>query len=157
MKNSVKNLLLTACAVVALGSCTVEGSITVNNDDYVYAQYLGFQSKNDSLWGLMNLNGEVLVKPTFKNKPFDVTQDRFFVQNADSLWELYSAEPEPKRIGSDQYASVGTFRHGLCPVSKPHEGLMYINVNGEKAIDMATLNDKEVVAAFNFFDERARM
>lgn len=157
MKYSVKNLLLTACAVVALGSCTVEGSITVNNDDYVYAQYLGFQSKNDSLWGLMNLNGEVLVKPTFKNKPFDVTQDRFFVQNADSLWELYSAEPEPKRIGSDQYASVGTFRHGLCPVSKPHEGLMYINVNGEKAIDMATLNDKEVVAAFNFFDERARM
>ena len=38
------------------------------------------------------------------------------------------AEPEPKRIGSDQYASVGAFRHGLCPVSKPNKGLMYINV-----------------------------
>ena len=157
MKYSVKNLLLTACAVVVLGSCKVEGSITVNNDDYAYAQYLGFQSKNDSLWGLMNLDGEVLVKPTFKNKPLDVTQDRFFVQNADSLWELYSAEPEPKRIGSDQYASVGAFRHGLCPVSRPNEGLMYINVNGEKVIDMATLNNKAVVAAFNFFDERARV
>ncbi len=157
MKYSVKNLLLTACAVVVLGSCKVEGSITINNDDYAYAQYLGFQSKNDSLWGLMNLDGEVLVKPTFKNKPLDVTQDRFFVQNADSLWELYSAEPEPKRIGSDQYASVGAFRHGLCPVSRPNEGLMYINVNGEKVIDMATLNNKAVVAAFNFFDERARV
>ena len=40
MKYSVKNLLLTACAVVTLGSCKVEGSITVNNDDYAYAQYL---------------------------------------------------------------------------------------------------------------------
>ena len=48
MKYSVKNLLLTACAVMVLGSCTVEGSIAVNNDDYVYAQYLGFQSKKDS-------------------------------------------------------------------------------------------------------------
>lgn len=34
---------------------------------------------------------------------------------------------------------------------------MYINVNGEKAIDLAILNNKEVVAAFNFFDERARV
>ena len=157
MKYSVKNLLLTACAVVALGSCTVEGSVTINTDDYEYVQYLGFQSKKDSLWGLMNLDGEVLVKPTFKNEPLDVTQDRFFVQNADSLWELYSAEPEPKRIGNDQYVSVGAFQYGLCPVSKPHEGLMYINVNGEKVIDMATLDSKEVLAAFNFFDERARV
>lgn len=157
MKYSAKNLFLTACAVLALGSCTVEGSITVNNDDYSYAQYLGFQSLNDSLWGLMNLDGEVLVKPTFKDRPLDVTEDRFFVLNADSLWELYSAEPEPKRIGSDEYASVGAFRQGLCPVSKPGEGLMYIDANGGKVIDLATLSGKEVVIAFNFFDERARV
>ena len=152
MRNSVKKLFLAACAVMVLGSCTVEGSITINHDDYAYAQYIGFQSTSTGLGGLMNLDGDVLVKPMFKNKPLDVTQDRFFVQNADSLWELYSAEPEPKRIGSDQYASVGAFRHGLCPVSKPHEGLMYINVNGEKAFDMAVLNNKEVVAAYNFSD-----
>ena len=135
----------------------MEGSVTISTDDYAFVQYLCFQSKNDSLWGLMNLDGKVLVKPTFKNKLLDATQDRFFVQNADSLWELYSAEPEPKRIGNDQYVSVGAFQYGLCPVSKPHEGLMYINVNGEKVIDMATMDSKEVLAAFNFFDERARV
>lgn len=66
---------------MVLGSCTVEGSITINHDDYAYAQYIGFQSISTGLWGLMSLDGDVLVKPMFRYKPLDVTQDRFFVQN----------------------------------------------------------------------------
>ena len=50
MKHSVKKLFLTACAVMVLESCTVEGSITINHDDYAYAQYIGFQSTSTGLW-----------------------------------------------------------------------------------------------------------
>ncbi len=45
MRNSVKKLFLAACAVMVLGSCTVEGSITINHDDYAYAQYIGFHGQ----------------------------------------------------------------------------------------------------------------
>ena len=62
-------------------------------------EYIPFQETADGQWGMISLDGKVLFKEEFKNKPTIVRDGRFFVRTKDGVWEMYDATEKPKKIG----------------------------------------------------------
>lgn len=148
-------MLMLLVAATMLANCSLLDS--EKKDAYCFRQAIAFQAVEDGPWGLIDLNGKVLVEPMFDNEPTMASCDRFFVLNKDSLWELYTVEAEPQRVGNATYKDVGAFVDGLCPVTIPGSWPQYIDVNGKVAIDMKEYNGQRVVMTTNFQDGRARI
>lgn len=146
------SLMTLALSVLMLGSCGLLGEQQVNIS---YVQAIAYQVEGDSLYGMMNLNGEVICKPQFKNEPTEASCDRFFVQGDDDLWQLYTLEPNPKAVNGKKYYDVGAFVEGLCPVTEPNSYPKYINVEGEVVFEAKEYEGKRIVAAYNFLNGMA--
>lgn len=151
MRIKILFLTLLAC-VMSMLSCSDS-----KNDTEALVQYVAFQVEKDGKWGLVNLNGEVLVNPIFDNEPTEVTCDRFFVKGEDGLYQLYTAEAQPKVVGTDKYINVGVFHDGKCPVAKPGSAPMYIDTQGNVLFTMDRIGDHYVLTAGNFSEGRARI
>ena len=147
--NNKKLLSLTtlALSVLMLGSCSLleEQQVSIS-----YVQAIAFQMEGDSLYGMMNLNGEVICKPQFKKEPTEASCDRFFVQDDDNLWELYTLEAIPKSVNGKKYYDVGAFVDGLCPVTEPDSYPKYINVDGEVVFEAKEYEGKRIIQVHNF-------
>lgn len=141
-----------ALSVLMLGSCSLLEEQQVSNS---YIQAIAFQMEGDSLYGMMNLNGEVIFKPQFKKEPTEASCDRFFVQDDDNLWELYTLEATPKSVNGKKYYDVGAFVEGLCPVTEPNSSPKYINVEGEVVFEAKEYKDKKIIEAHNFRNSMA--
>lgn len=146
------SLMTLALSVLMLGSCGLLGEQEVNRS---YVQAIAYQVEGDSLYGMMNLNGEVICKPQFKKEPTEASCDRFFVQGDDDLWELYTLEPNPKAVNGKKYYDVGAFVEGLCPVTEPNSYPKYINVEGEVVIEAKEYEGKKIIQAHNFLNGMA--
>lgn len=148
-------MFLLLMATCMLASCSLLDS--EKKDAYSFRQGVAFQEVEDGPWGLVDLNGKVLVEPMFDSEPTMPSCDRFFVLSEDSLWELYTVEAQPQRVGNATYKDVGAFVDGLCPIVAPGSWPQYIDVNGKVVIDMKEYNGQRVVRAMNFQDGRARI
>jgi len=147
-------------AVMLLESCSLFSEN--EKEPYAYVQATAFTKEGSEKYGMMNLNGEVIIEPQFENEPTEASCDRFFVQDEDDLWELYTLEATPKRIGTHKFKDVGAFVNGLCPVTRPGSWPEYIDVNGEKKFDAKDYLDKDgktkrIIYAFNFQDGMAKV
>lgn len=60
-------------------------------------EYIPFQETADGQWGMISLDGKVLFKEEFKNKPTIVRDGRFFVRTKDGVWEMYDATEKPRK------------------------------------------------------------
>lgn len=152
MKSKFYALTALVCAVVMLDSCSMLNGEKENN--YSYLQSVSFKYEDDG-YGMMNLNGEVIFEPRFKNDLTDASCDRFFAQDDDGLWELYTLEANPKRVNDEKYCDVGAFVDGLCPVTQKDSWPKYINTEGEVVFEAKEYKGKNIVAACNFHDGMA--
>ena len=151
----LKKMFLLCVVATMFANCSLLDS--EKKEAYSFRQAVAFQEIENGPWGLVDLNGRVLVEPMFASEPTMPSCDRFFVLNEDSLWELYTLEAQPQRVGDATYKDVGAFVDGLCPVTRPGSWPQYIDVDGKVAIDMKEYNGQRVVRAMNFQDGRARI
>ena len=152
-KISLFSVLFFAAAMLVSCDKKSSGEAEEEQDNGQYqVDYFGFQEEEDGLWGLMATDGTVLVKPKFQNYISAVVNDRFYV-NDDDEYTIYTAEKNPKKIGT--YKNCGSFTGNLCPVQDMNDHILYIDKDGEKVLDVTEINGKKVQAAYNFFCGRA--
>ena len=127
------SVLLFAAAMLVSCDTKTSGEAEEEQDNGQYqVDYFGFQEEEDGLWGLMATDGTVLVKPKFQNYISAVVNDRFYV-NDDDEYTIYTAEKNPKKIGT--YKNCGSFTGDLCPVQDMNDHILYIDKDGEKVLN----------------------
>lgn len=104
--------------------------VSCNRTENEGIEALPFQETEDGQWGMISLDGNVLFKDEFKEKPTIVRDGRFFVRNKDGLWEMYDAQEKPKKIGSD-FAHISMFMNGRAVVAVKDKPVSIIDTNGE--------------------------
>ena len=112
---------------------------------------IAFQEEENGDWGLMDMDGNVLVKPKFKGYVTAVINGAFSVLNEeDSEYTLYVLDGDkPRKIGT--YQDVGAFTGNLCPVTDKNNNMKYVDKEGNSPFDIKKIKGKKVVSAFNFF------
>lgn len=127
---------VTMLVVLVVGGIGVYVVYAYMNEPKSGVEYFPYQESENGLWGMMSPSGEVLCSEEFKEKPTVVRDGRFMVRNLDGLWEIYTAEKKPKKVGGE-YAFASMFQDGLALVAEKGKPVSIIDVNGKtiKVID----------------------
>ena len=140
MKNKLLNILF--CSFVLL-------CMSCSKDQEQRVQFIPFQESDNSLWGMISPSGKVLFNEEFKEKPTIVRNDRFMVRNADGLWEIYTAEEKPQKIGTE-YAFASMFNEGKALVAEKGKCVSMIDTNGKTIKLLDKIDGKQVDAVERF-------
>ena len=141
------------CALLFVGVLLAGCSKNSSSRGYEVTAF-AFQEEEDGKWGLMDMDGKVLVKPKFRGDVSVVIGDRFTVTDENNeLTTLYTAEEKPQKIGT--YQKVGIFSGKACPVRDKNGVIRFIDKDGNDAFDMKTVSKKKVISAYSFFNGRA--
>lgn len=113
--------------------------------------YLPFKSSSEGKWGLIGTDGEVLFEEEFKDEPTVARNDRFMVKNGNGLWEVYTADSKPEKIG-DEYLQIADFYATVTPSVKKNERINLIDVDGNVVKTLDKFNNKNIIkcSRFNF-------
>lgn len=134
--------------ILVLASCSS------NSENQI--THLPFQTEEDGRWGLIDMEGNVLIEDEFKSTPSVVIDGCFCVKNSDGLYEFYTAEKKFKQIG-EEYLSVGYFSEGLAPVVKKDSRITYINKDGKVVFELTKYKDDPIEEAYPFENGIARV
>ena len=136
-------LLLTGCDKLLGGS----------SDKGFTIDYIAFQEDDGGKWGLMDLNGNVILQPKFDNMPMSVINDCFSVYDSDgSFYTMYTLTEDGKAKKIGKFNDVGAYTGKYCPVVDDNSNIKYIDKEGNKVIDLKKIKGKKAVQAYNFFD-----
>ena len=136
MAKKLLNILFCSFLLLCM-SCSKEKGESV--------QFIPFQESDNSLWGMISPTGKVLFNEEFKEKPTVVRDNRFMVRNADGLWEIYTAEEKPQKIGTE-YAFASMFIDGKALVAEKGKCVSLIDTNGKTIKLLDKVDGKEVDA-----------
>lgn len=106
-------------------------------------EYIPFRETKDGQWGMISPDGKVLFKEEFNNEPTFAREGRFFVRNDKGLWEMYTAEAKPKKIGGE-YTSASSFNNGRAVVAEADEPVKIIDTDGKTIKTLDKINNKVV-------------
>ena len=112
-------------------------------------EYLPFQESKDGSWGLISPDGKILFSEEFKNEPTVAVNGRFMVRNSDGLWEIYTAEKNPQKIGGE-YMQAGMFYEEVAPVVEEGKPIQFINRDGEVKVTLDKIDGKPVTECSQF-------
>lgn len=135
-----KNLKKSHCLFVALAIISL---ISCSKTEDGVVEYIPFQEATDGQWGMISIDGKVLFSEEFKTKPTIVRDERFFVRTKDGVWEMYSAEEKPQKIGVD-YAHTSGFRNGVALVAEKDKPVSIIDTNGKQIKSLDKIEGKIV-------------
>ena len=143
----MKYLLSLFTVIAVFASCT-NGAIDKTN-------YVPFQKEENGKWGMISLTtGEVLFESLFVNEPTIASESRFFVKNEKGLWELYTAEKQPKKIGSD-YLYVTTYKDGRALVSEEGKPIQIIDKDANVIKELKEVDSHPILCVWPYSDGRA--
>ena len=142
MAKKLLNILF--CSIVLL-------CMSCSKEQGQHVQFIPFQESDNSLWGMISPSGNVLFNEEFKEKPTVVRDNRFMVRNADGLWEIYTADEKPQKIGSE-YAFASMFKDGKALVSEKGKCVSLIDTDG-KTIKVLDKVDGKVVDGVEPYSE----
>lgn len=136
-----KNLFLIAVLGTILVSCEKKGNIGV--------EYVPYQETEKGQWCMISPAGEVLFSEEFKNEPTVVKDGLFMVKNDKDLWEIYTAEAKPKKVGGE-YLYATCFEDGIALVAEQNGYVTIINKEGKEVKVLDKIGNKIVdeVGAF---------
>ena len=149
MNRVLRFMMMAMCIVMMFCSCEQTKDY---GEPYAYIQAVGYGDSSSGKTGMMNLSGEKIFEPQFKNDITFASCDRFFARDDEGFWKLYTLEANPKQVGEDRYVEVGAFVDGLCPVTKADSWPEYIDVNGNTVFGLKEYNGKKFDYAYNFQD-----
>lgn len=137
--------------ILLLGGCTLESSITDMENEITH---FPFKSTEDERWGLIGLDGTVLIENEFQEEPSPVINGMFHVKNENNNYEIYVADKSLKRVGNE-YLSVGNFSSGLAPVVEKGQFVKYINQSGKTIFELKEYKGETIIAATEFQNDKA--
>ena len=143
MKKTTVYSFLAFMAVVVVTSCRKQ------QDPNSEVEYFPFQENKDGKWGLISNEGEVLFSEEFTNEPSFCINGRFLVQNSDGMWEIYTANKNPEKIGGE-YLQAGMFYENVAPVVEKGKPIQFIDKDGDVKVTLDKLNGKPVEMCTNF-------
>jgi len=134
-----------AAAAVAMASCG--DSAAYENS----VEYLPFKGDKADNWGLISTDGKILFENEFENEPSAVYNGRFTVKNSNGLYELYTAEAKPKKVGKD-YKGIAPFFEDVAPAVEPDQTINYIDKDGNVKFKLDKINGQNVAKVYNYVD-----
>lgn len=137
----MKKLFLLCMTVCLLFSC--------GNHNGTKVSYLAFKVDEKDRWGLIDQNGNILFENEFQVKPVAVFNDRFFVKNNKGLYECYTTEKKPRKVGKE-YVSILPFVEDITPVAEKDQPISFIDKNGKTVFTFSKFENKTVMAITNF-------
>lgn len=138
------HLLASAAIMMALSSCGSKSS-------KIDFEYFPVQMEQGEVWSLISPSGKVLVQDEFKEKPTLVVNGRFMVRNSEGLWEIYTADEKPQKIGGE-YKSAGLFVEDVAPVAEKGKPVQLIDRDGKVKVTLDKIDGKTVASVSNFTD-----
>lgn len=115
-------------------------------------EYFPVQEEDGEKWGLLGMDGNLLISEEFKNQPSVVINGLFFVQNENGLFTVYEASSKPKEILED-LVEVGFLADGLMPIVKKSERISIVDTRGETGFSLDPVAGKEIVSSAPFFTD----
>lgn len=100
---------------------------------------------------MISPNGEVLFSEEFKNIPTVAQEGRFMVKNDNGLWEIYTAEAKPKKVGAE-YLYATSFKDGKALVAERNGYVTIIDKEGKEVKILDKIGNK-IVDAVGAFSE----
>ena len=75
--------------------------------------------------------------------PTVAVNGRFMVKNADGLWEIYTTDKKPKKIGGE-YLYASLFYEDVAPVVEKGQPVKFIDRDGNVKVTLDKINGKAV-------------
>lgn len=148
-----KIFLFAGVGVVILGIIIIFWSDIKNllgfNHDQQVLTYIPFKENKDDRWGLIDMNGKIIIANEWENEPSIAVEGIVRVKNKDGLYEFYTAEEKTKKIG-DEYKTATLFYEGLAAVSKENSQVFYIDKKGSTVFELKEADNQPVEAAGSF-------
>jgi len=152
-KSGATKWLIGALVVAALAGCCYYFLFAGSKSDTLFdIQYVPFQAEKDGDWGLISSDGKVLFADEFEKRPTAVTNNRFFVENSEGMWEMYKADKKPKPVSDEEYVQVTNFTKGcsVTPVVRKDGPIEFIDKNGNVKVTFDKVDGKDVVRCYPF-------
>ena len=108
-----------------------------------------FKSSENGKWGMLRPDGSVLFEEEFKDEPTVAHDGRFYVRNGNGLWEIFTAEESPMKVG-DEYVSLGEFYDGVAPAVRKNEKISLIDRKGNIIAVLDKSGSKPITKMTNF-------
>ena len=89
------------------------------SDNINNLSHIPFKEVKSDNWGLITLDGEIIVKDEFKEEPSPVVNDIYYASSGDYYY-MYNINNPTKTIG-DKYVDVAAFTEDLAPSVKKDE------------------------------------
>lgn len=150
IKNCFENMDTVKVVVKSLMSVCIIGMLILSSCNDVKQSmeisHFAYYDDTEGKWGIVDVKGNVILKPHFMGTPSVVTDGCFFVERLDGSYELHKVK-EPEKIVSANYLSYGSFNEGLAPVVvKGNDNISYIDKDGEVILNLPDNIDQ----AFSF-------
>lgn len=113
------------------------------------ADYLPMKLEKGGKWGMVSPEGKVLFSEEFEHEPTLAYNGRFLVKNADGLWEIYTTDEKPKKVGKE-YKSAGVFIEKVAPVVEKGRPIDFIDRDGDVKFTLKDVDGKPVEWVRNF-------
>ena len=139
-----KSLLAVASCVLAVGLTSCE-----SNESKV--EYLPFRSSENGSWGMMTTKGKVLFEEEFKRKPSAPVNGRFFVEDKDGNYEIYTMEETPQKVGN-KYKRICPFTEDVTPAVEPNQRIKLIDKDGNEVATLEKARGKNIISATTFHE-----
>jgi hypothetical protein len=149
MKNKSMKATLFITILAFLCACS-------QNDKRGITTHLPFKTNESDRWGLIGTDGKILFENEFENEPSVVINGIFYVKNIDGLYEYYTAEKIPQRIGNKEYLYAGSFLEDIAPVAEPEQHISFIHRDGSTAFVLDYYKDEKITEVAEFFNGLAR-
>ena len=102
-----------------------------------------FKEDEDDRWGIVDFNGEIILEKEWVNEPSPVVEGIVRVKNKEGLYEYFTAEEKPKKIGKE-YKDGTLFSEGMAAVVEEDEPIRFIDKNGELVFTLKELDGKNI-------------
>lgn len=128
-------------AVLSLASCAKDGNSQL--------EAFAFKGSDDSNWGMISTDGKVIFSDEFKEAPTAATDGRFFVETQDGVYEMFTLDKKPKKVG-DEYVSVSSFSDGVALVAEKGKPIEIIDTDGKVVKVLDKIDGKVIENAERF-------
>ena len=108
-----------------------------------------FKSSENGKWGMLRPDGSILFEEEFKDEPTVAHDGRFYVRNGNGLWEIFTAEENPVKVG-DEYVSLGEYYDGVAPAVRKNEKISLIDRKGNIIAVLDKSGSKPITKMTNF-------
>lgn len=94
---------------------------------------------------MISQSGEVLFEEEFKQEITVARNGHFLAKNSDGVWEIYTADYKPKKIGGE-YVSASAFCNGYAFVAEKNKPVSVIDTDGKTVKVLDKIEGKTVTA-----------